>query len=102
MGERHDDAPNWLRKVIDCEGAAQVFFYIPTESLWMQMPTGHFACADTYHSALAALMSAAKDTLMKTCLLGWRGHVRVTQEWRKKIQIFGSDAEDTANEETTP
>jgi len=100
--QRHDKAPNWLRKAIDLEGSGQFFFYIPTESLWMQMPTGVFACADTYHSALAVFMSAVKGTHMRTCLLAWRGHVRVTQEWRKKIQFFGSDAEDTANEETTP
>lgn len=105
----HPAAQNWLRKQTDAEG--HVFFYLPNESLWMQLRPGAFVCVDTYHEALAAFISAASGTLLKTCLLSWRSQASVVGAWRKRIRVMKAAAaggaaegpeEEEAREEVSP
>jgi len=103
----HPTAKKWLRKETDSEG--EVFFYLPNESLWVQMRQGVFVCVDTYHAALAAFISSSTGMLLRTCLMSWRNQASVVGTWRKRIRVMASlagagaasEAEDV-KEEATP
>lgn len=97
--EGHTQARQWLRKSAEaaCMGSA-VFFYRPTETLWMQLPSGVFACVETYHSALATLISSSETGLSRTVFCKWRNQVRalrtVVSEWRHRIQVMATSFND--------
>mmetsp|Transcript_110940 Transcript_110940/g.192371 ORF Transcript_110940/g.192371 Transcript_110940/m.192371 type:complete len:307 (+) Transcript_110940:63-983(+) len=108
--EAHADAQQWLRKSEEasCMDSA-VFFYKPTESLWMQLPSGIFACVETYHTALAIMISSSELGLSRLVFCKWRNqvHVRtVVNEWRQRIQVmsgsFNDDQQDAAQELDMP
>lgn len=114
--ERHDDAPKWLRKpledsreVFDADDAddavaEHIYFYVPSESFWMELPNGTFACIETYHAAVAALLTASNTSLLRTTFCSWRSQAQVVREWRGRIGVmsasFGEDEEEGQAAET--
>mmetsp|Transcript_116672 Transcript_116672/g.371177 ORF Transcript_116672/g.371177 Transcript_116672/m.371177 type:complete len:287 (-) Transcript_116672:131-991(-) len=86
--QAHPDSPKWLRKFTEEEGPA--FFYLPSESLWMEMPNGSFVCVDAYHTALTVFLMTSDSTVRRSCLLAWANQVNVVKMWRQRIKVMSS------------
>lgn len=84
--QRHEMAPNWLRK--EEQDSDPAYFYLPNESLWAEMPSGQFACVDTYHKALAAMISTSDSSVLRMCLVGWKAQAKIIKQWRYKISVI--------------
>jgi len=87
----HPGTKNWLRKSADTDGP--VFFHMPSENLWKERQGGGFICMDTYHSALAALISMSQGALTRSCFVGWRNQACVVATWRRRIGFMACTEE---------
>lgn len=85
--QKHSSSPKWLRK-LDTGDEGPAFFYVPMETLWVEMPNGALMCVDAYHSALTAFVALTGSTLRKSCFMAWASQVRIVKEWRKRIQVM--------------
>lgn len=105
--EAHAAAQNWVRKAVEAEeateaaahGAAYIYFYVPTQSLWMELPNGTFACIETYHSAVAAFIVASGGALLRTVFFTWCSQARVVRQWRSRINVMSSSFGEQESEE---
>jgi len=81
----HKRAPKWLRKQ---HTDGDMYFYLPTESLWKVLPSGLFVCMDGQNRALLAMSSSS--ALLRTCLHDWRCMASVTKQWRLTMSMMTS------------
>jgi len=91
--QKHRRASKWLRKPGGFGGP--VFFFLPDESLWTTTPSGLFMSVDECAGFLTSATNSFNESLLRMCFSTWRTQASVTIQWRYKISLFGSSADDS-------